>query len=350
MIFARVRAHLAGQRPSRPMPRPSTILPPPSRPRPSPPLRPHPRRRGAGPHPRRGPQPSKLGLLPARSTACSSPATSASASSARPSPGPRRASRPSRPLPLPQGELPHLPPNPAAAPTFCFPPRLLELDGAGEDRHRGPVRLRWASAADPRLRVPDHEVAAVAAWLTETLSDGIRADEIGILVRSVDEFPRARRAFEAASQDHETLVDRTTPGRRPACADHHARREGPRVPRCRRHGPRREGLLRNIASWMRQTRLHLRRFLIACIFYVACNRAREKLFNSGCSADLGISPGSPGGARSLGDELDAANIFKQVMPTWRGPDLKRKMPRNRSFLKFSECWLRRQDLNLRPID
>jgi superfamily I DNA/RNA helicase len=61
----------------------------------------------------------------------------------------------------------------------------------------------------PRIGVyptAEAENEAVAAWIAETISDGVRPEEIGVLVRTVEEFDCAQRAIEAACQRGRTLV------------------------------------------------------------------------------------------------------------------------------------------------
>ena len=119
---------------------------------------------------------------------------------------------------------------------LLLPSRLLELDGAEEDRTG--VQSVF-DGPPPQIGVyptAEAEIEAVAAWIAETISDGVLPEEIGVLVRTVEEFERAERAIEAAGQRSRTLVR----GRLPepgevTLATMHAAK-GLEFLRCRRHG------------------------------------------------------------------------------------------------------------------
>lgn len=93
---------------------------------------------------------------------------------------------------------------------LLLPPRLLELDGAEEDR--AGVQSVFDGPA-PEIRAfptEDAESAFVADWLAALVADGIRPEEIAVLVRSIDEFPRAERAIADAALDAARLVGSAT--------------------------------------------------------------------------------------------------------------------------------------------
>lgn len=83
---------------------------------------------------------------------------------------------------------------------LLLPPRLVELDGSEEDRTGVQSVFDGPAPLVRSFPTPEAEIAAVAAWLAEALADGVRPEEIAVLVRSRAEFPRAERALAAAGQ------------------------------------------------------------------------------------------------------------------------------------------------------
>jgi superfamily I DNA/RNA helicase len=80
---------------------------------------------------------------------------------------------------------------------LLLPPSLVEADGS-EDKRTGIVSL--FEGPPPELRTfadPDAEALAAGHWLAERVSEGVRAEEIAVLVRSEAELGRAE---EAAAQ------------------------------------------------------------------------------------------------------------------------------------------------------
>jgi len=80
---------------------------------------------------------------------------------------------------------------------LLLPPSLVEADGS-EDRRTGVVSL--FEGPPPELREfadTGEEARAAGAWLAERVSEGVRAEEIAVLVRSEAELGRAE---EAAAQ------------------------------------------------------------------------------------------------------------------------------------------------------
>ncbi len=89
-----------------------------------------------------------------------------------------------------------------------LPPLVRDVDGNEEDR-RGTVSV--FNGPDPVIRVFDdsrHEIEGLALWVSETVDDGIEADEIGIFVRSTNELSRARDVVKQAGQMPLELSDR----------------------------------------------------------------------------------------------------------------------------------------------
>lgn len=93
---------------------------------------------------------------------------------------------------------------------LLLPPRLVELEGAEEDR-TGVQSLFDGPAPEVRaFPTEDAEIEAVAAWLAARVAEGFRPEEIAVLVRSIDEFPRAERAIADAALDPARLVGPAT--------------------------------------------------------------------------------------------------------------------------------------------
>jgi hypothetical protein len=166
---------------------------------------------------------------------------------------------------------------------LLLPARLLELDGAEEDRtgvqsiFDGPAPLVRA------FPTPEAEIDAVARWIGEAVSDGISPEEIGVLVRSIEEFARAERAIEDAGQDHEALVGRGRPAAgRVVLATMHAAKglefRAVAVMACdAKVLPSERRLLEATDETALEEIFSTERHLL----YIACTRARERLIISG---------------------------------------------------------------------
>lgn len=86
-----------------------------------------------------------------------------------------------------------------------LPSRLTEVDGSEEER-RGVVSVFEGPAPEFRgLASAEEEAAALATWLRDVVAT-VPADEIAVLVRSVDQYWRARAALDEAGLDHVELV------------------------------------------------------------------------------------------------------------------------------------------------
>lgn len=79
-----------------------------------------------------------------------------------------------------------------------LPPELSDVDGNSED-HRGTISAFDGTPPDIHVyeNVED-EAENASKWLLARISEGLKRHEIGIFVRSESEFPRARRAADAA--------------------------------------------------------------------------------------------------------------------------------------------------------
>ncbi len=87
---------------------------------------------------------------------------------------------------------------------LLLPPRLVELEGAEEDRTGVQSVFDGPAPTIRAFPTEDAEIAFVADWIAAAVADGIRPEEIAVLVRSPAEFPRAERAIA------ETCLDATT--------------------------------------------------------------------------------------------------------------------------------------------
>jgi len=94
---------------------------------------------------------------------------------------------------------------------LLLPPRLVELEGAEEDRTGVQSVFDGPPPVVRAFPTEEAESAAVAAWLAQAVADGTRPEEIAVLVRSIAEFPRAERAIADAGLDPAPLVARALP-------------------------------------------------------------------------------------------------------------------------------------------
>lgn len=168
---------------------------------------------------------------------------------------------------------------------LLLPSRLLELDGAEEDRtgvqsvFDGPSPLIQAHESQ------EAETEAVSAWINEAVNDGILPGEIGVLVRTEEEMPRAQRAIEAAGHEFESLADRSRSGAgRVTVATMHAAKglefRAVAVMACDAHLlPLQRRLLEAADETALEELYSTERHLL----YVACTRARDRLCISGVS-------------------------------------------------------------------
>lgn len=84
---------------------------------------------------------------------------------------------------------------------------VTDVDGNSDDR-RGTISAFEGPEPTVTLHANDQaETAASAAWLTELIADGVAPTEIGIVVRSPDQLPRATRAVESAGLTPNELRD-----------------------------------------------------------------------------------------------------------------------------------------------
>lgn len=169
-----------------------------------------------------------------------------------------------------------------------LPETVRDVDGIEEDR-RGTVSVFNGPA--PVVKLFDDQQAeqkAIAKWISATIADGIEADEIGIFVRSHDGLSRARDAVKSAGQEMLELSERVeeTNGRISIGTMHLAKGlefKAVAVIACDEDILPEPSRIENVADEneldvVYETERHL--------FYVACTRARDRLFISA------VTPGS----------------------------------------------------------
>ncbi|MDD4914055.1 MAG: UvrD-helicase domain-containing protein [Methylococcales bacterium] len=84
-------------------------------------------------------------------------------------------------------------------------PEIADVDGNIEDR-RGTISVfNGPQPSVLKLNTPEAEIAAVAKWLINLASSGIKPHEIGVFVRSAAELDRAIEAVSAASLQYKVL-------------------------------------------------------------------------------------------------------------------------------------------------
>jgi len=84
-------------------------------------------------------------------------------------------------------------------------PQVSDVDGNLEDR-RGTVSV--FNGPPPDIRVFDgseQEIAAVGAWISERIAEGVVPHEIGIFVRSAEQIDRAKEAAQASGSPCKVL-------------------------------------------------------------------------------------------------------------------------------------------------
>lgn len=89
-----------------------------------------------------------------------------------------------------------------------LPPELADVDGNAEKRS-GTVSL--FNGPPPIIQTFDDtndESTAIADWVKDTLKSGVLPQEIGVFVRSSEQFDRARAAIEAAGGQCNTIEQR----------------------------------------------------------------------------------------------------------------------------------------------
>jgi len=162
-------------------------------------------------------------------------------------------------------------------------PEIADVDGNREDRRH---TVSVFNGPPPQIQTfPSHteEVQAVGAWLRSAANDRVEPHEIGVFVRSPDDVTRATAAIEAAGLPYRVLDDRVElrPGSVSAATMHLAKglefravvvmacddEVLPLQSRIESVGD--DGDLQEVYDTERQ------------LLYVACTRARDRLWISG---------------------------------------------------------------------
>lgn len=164
-----------------------------------------------------------------------------------------------------------------------LPGSVRDVDGEEQDR-RGTVSV--FNGPDPEIQTfadMASEKDAVAEWLASAVSGGIEADEIGIFVRSNNELGRAREAVRSAGWEVMELSERQeAPNGRVSIGSMHLAKglefKAVAVIACDDEILPLQSRIDDVADEAEltdvfETERHL--------FYVACTRARDRLFVSG---------------------------------------------------------------------
>ena len=108
-------------------------------------------------------------------------------------------SRYTRALPYPESQLPHIPPDQEEA-DLLLPDIIRDVDG-NEENQRDVILVFNGLEPEVKTFDDDHqETEEVTAWVRKIIEGGINPEEIGILVRSNNELPRAREVVKLAGQ------------------------------------------------------------------------------------------------------------------------------------------------------
>jgi len=89
-----------------------------------------------------------------------------------------------------------------------LPNAVRDVDGTADERDRTVSMFNGPQPEILQLDTEQAEVEAVSAWIVQALADGVSPSEIGLLVRTRAQLPRARAAVEAAGQAWLELSER----------------------------------------------------------------------------------------------------------------------------------------------
>ncbi|HUW30725.1 MAG TPA: 3'-5' exonuclease [Planctomycetota bacterium] len=79
-----------------------------------------------------------------------------------------------------------------------LPNAVRDVDGNADERGRTVSVFNGPPPEIQQVDTEQDEIAAVSAWITQIMADGILPSEIGLFVRTRGQLPRARAAVEAA--------------------------------------------------------------------------------------------------------------------------------------------------------
>jgi superfamily I DNA/RNA helicase len=89
-----------------------------------------------------------------------------------------------------------------------LPPKVRDVDGIEDDRTGAQSVFEGPSPVVAEQASEGDEVTAVSSYLKEAAADGIEPGEMGVFVRSSDQLPRARSAVAAAGLEARQLSER----------------------------------------------------------------------------------------------------------------------------------------------
>lgn len=164
-----------------------------------------------------------------------------------------------------------------------LPKVVQDVDGNEQDR-RGTVSV--FNGPDPEIQTygdAEREIAGVAAWIKKAVADGVAPAEIGIFVRSNAQLARARAAVKAANHTQMELSERLEqPQGRIAIGTMHLAKgleyKAVIVMACDDDVLPLQQRIETVADESELDEVHDTE---RNLFYVACTRARDRLFVSG---------------------------------------------------------------------
>lgn len=164
-------------------------------------------------------------------------------------------------------------------------PEVVDVDGNVEER-RGTVSV--FNGPPPTIQSfesPEAEFTAVGNWLRECIESDFAAHELGVFVRSVEELDRARSALAAAKLPFQVLDDSTptTPGHVSISTMHRAKGLEFRAVAVLACDDEVVPLQQRIESVADEADLEEVYNTERHLLYVACTRARDRLWVSGVS-------------------------------------------------------------------
>ncbi len=85
---------------------------------------------------------------------------------------------------------------------------ISDVDGITESRQGTTSVFNGPSPAIETYADQESEIEGVATWLSARIASGVTPQEIGIFVRTNDEFQRAKNAIQAANVPYKVLDDK----------------------------------------------------------------------------------------------------------------------------------------------
>jgi superfamily I DNA/RNA helicase len=162
-------------------------------------------------------------------------------------------------------------------------PEVTDIDGNKEER-KGTISV--FNGAPPEIHIQKSqaaEIGAVAAWLKSRMSEGVRAHEIGVFVRSDRELERAKAAVEQSGVAYRVLDEgaQTKTGQVSICTMHLAKGLEFKTVVVMACDDTVIPLQQRIETVVEASDLEEVYNTERHLLYVACTRARDHLFVSG---------------------------------------------------------------------